>query len=199
MEIINILNKKDEIESLRQQLDEANAAIEAIRSGQVDAFVVEDNNGPRLYTLKSADQTYRLFIETMTEGAITLNKEGIILYCNSRFAHMLNMPLENMIGSFFKNFVTEESKETFDKLISKAWEQECKDEVTLVSTEGQIIPVLISLTTLNLDEGTVLSLIFTDLTSQKKIEKQLREKNELLEKANAFAEKLNNELEQRVT
>jgi len=199
MDIINILNKEDEIESLRQQLDEANAAIEAIRSGQVDAFVVEDNNGPRLYTLKSADQTYRLFIETMTEGAITLNKEGIILYCNSRFAHMLSIPLENMIGSYFKNFVTQESKERFENLISKGWEQECKDEVTLGTTEGQIIPVLISLTTLNLDEGTVLSLIFTDLTSQKKIEKQLREKNELLEKANAFAEKLNNELEQRVT
>ena len=38
MEIINILNRQDEIESLRQQLDEANAAIEAIRSGQVNAF-----------------------------------------------------------------------------------------------------------------------------------------------------------------
>jgi len=199
MEIINIVSKEDEIERLRQQLDEANAAIEAIRSGQVDAFVVEDNNGPRLYTLKSADQTYRLFIETMTEGAITLNKEGIILYCNSRFARMLNIPLENMIGSYFENFVTQESKESFDTLISRGWEQECKDEVTLVTTEGQLIPVLISLTTLNLDEGTVLSLIFTDLTSQKKIEKQLRENNELLKKANAFAEKLNNELEERVT
>ena len=198
METINTLTNQNEIQSLRQQLDEANAAIEAIRTGQVDAFVVEDKNGPRLYTLKSADQTYRLFIEKMTEGAITLNKEGIILYCNSRFARMINIPLENMIGSYFKNTIPQGSKKAFDNLISKGWKQEYKDELSLVSTGGKIIPVLISLTTLDLDEGTVLSLIFTDLTSQKKIEKQLREKNALLKKANAVVEQLNNELEERV-
>src|SRR6185312_12407592 len=63
---------------------------------------------------------------------------------------------------------------------------------------GKVIPVLISLTTLELDEGTALSLILTDLTSQKNIEKQLREKNEQLEAAKLFTEKLNNELELRV-
>jgi two-component system CheB/CheR fusion protein len=190
---------EDEIKSLRQQLDEANAAIEAIRAGQVDALVVEDKNGPRLYILKSADQTYRLFIEKMTEGAITLNNEGVILYCNSRFANMVDIPLENLIGSYFSKFIPKQSKKSFDNLIRKGWRQECKDELSLVSSGNKIIPVLASLTTLDLDEGTVLSLIFTDLTNQKKIEKKLREKNELLRKANAFAEKLNNELEERVT
>ncbi len=194
-----MLTNEDEIKSLRQQLDEANAAIEAIRTGQVDAFVVEDKNGPRLYTLKSADQTYRLFIEKMIEGAITLNQEGVILYCNTRFANMLNIPLGNMIGSYFKNFIPDEFKKSFNSLIRKGWKEECKQEVALVSSDGKLIPVLVSLTTLDLDEGTVLSLIFTDLTSQKKIEKQLREKNELLESANALAEKLNDELEQRVS
>lgn len=189
---------EDEIESLRQQLVEANAAIEAIRTGQVDAFVVEDDGTPRLYTLKSADQNYRLFIEKMTEGAVTLSNEEVILYSNSRFAAMLNTPLENMIGSYFKKFIPKDSKKSYDHLISKGWKEECKAELSLVSAEGKIIPVLVSLTTLDLDEGTVLSLIFTDLTSQKQIEKQLREKNEQLVAANAFAEKLNNELEQRV-
>jgi two-component system phosphate regulon sensor histidine kinase PhoR len=54
-----------EIEELRWQLEEANDTIEAIRSGQVDALVVKDKNGHQLYTLKSADQTYRVFIEKM--------------------------------------------------------------------------------------------------------------------------------------
>jgi two-component system CheB/CheR fusion protein len=199
METRNMLTNEDEIRNLRQQLDEANAAIEAIRAGQVDALVVEDKNGPQLYILKSADQTYRLFIEKMREGAITLNSEGVILYCNSRFASMLNVPLENLIGAYFEKFIPGEYKKTFDALIRKGWKQECKEELFLVSSEGKIIPVLVSLTTIDLDEGTVLSLIFTDLSSQKEIEKQLREKNEQLQAANAFAEKLNNELEERVT
>src|SRR6187551_1446288 len=88
----------EEVEELRLQLEEANETIDAIRSGQVDALVVRDQNGHQLYTLKTADQTYRVFIEKMTEGAVTLNQEGVILYSNSRFAAMVNMPLEKVIG-----------------------------------------------------------------------------------------------------
>ena len=187
-----------ELESLRQKLDEANDTIEAIRAGQVDAFVVKDKEGPRIYTLKSADQTYRVFIEKMIEGAVTVNEKGVILYSNTRFASMIKLPLSKIIGSYFKEYVSAESGAVFNSLIKKGWKEECKDELCLSTGNGGEIPVLASLTTLELDEGTALSLILTDLTFQKNIEKQLREKNEQLKAANLFAEKLNNELELRV-
>jgi len=192
------LNTPSELEILRQKLDEANDTIEAIRAGKVDAFVVNDKEGPRIYTLKSADQTYRVFIEKMIEGAVTLNKSGIILYSNSRFASMIKIPLSKIIGSYFKEYVSDESTAVFNNLIEKGWDEECKGEICLTCNDGREIPVLVSLTTLELDEGTALSLILTDLTSQKDIEKQLREKNEQLEAAKVFTEKLNNELELRV-
>src|SRR6476620_7937729 len=100
-----------ELEELRMQLEEANDTIEAIRTGQVDALVVHSEDGHQLYTLKSADQTYRVFIEKMTEGAVTLNPDGLILYCNSQFARMVNLPLSNVIGLPFKEFVTEDNQE----------------------------------------------------------------------------------------
>ena len=191
-------NTPSELESLRQKLDEANETIEAIRAGQVDAFVVKGEEGPRIYTLKSADQTYRLFIEKMIEGAVTLNEKGVILYSNTRFASMIKLPLSEIMGSFFKQYVAAESDAVFNSLFIKGWKEECKGEICLNTGNGGELPVLASLTTLELDEGTALSLILTDLTSQKNIEKQLREKNEQLEAANHFAEKLNNELELRV-
>src|ERR1700730_2786087 len=86
---------------LRTQLDEAMEAIEAIRTGQVDALVVNNGDGHQLYTLKTADQTYRVFIEKMNEGAVTINREGLILYCNTKFANMVDMPLEKVIGLAF--------------------------------------------------------------------------------------------------
>jgi two-component system, OmpR family, phosphate regulon sensor histidine kinase PhoR len=187
-----------ELESLRQKLDEANDTIEAIRAGQVDAFVVKDKEGPKVYTLKSADQTYRVFIEKMNEGAVTLNQNGVILYSNSRFAAMIKLPLSKIIGSHFKNYISLESGEVFNSLIEKGWKDECKGEIFLMTDKGEAIPVLASLTTLELDEGTALSLILTDLTFQKNIEKQLIEKNEQLEAARLFTEKLNDELELRV-
>ena len=186
------------IEELRQRLNEANDTIDAIRSGQVDALIVNDNKGPKLYTLKSADQTYRVFIEKMTEGAVTLNNRGIILYSNSRFASMLRLPLEKIIGSYFSDYVSIEDATKFLNLFESGWKEESKGELYLTMGDGQLIPVLLSLNTLDLDDGIALSLILTDLTSQKNIEKELRENNKLLEQASAFTEQLNNELELRV-
>ena len=198
MKVLNTPPESSEIESLRQKLDEANETIEAIRAGQVDAFVVNDKEGPRIYTLKSADQTYRVFIEKMIEGAVTINEKGVILYSNTRFASMIKLPLSEIIGSYFRQYVSAESDAVFTSLVNKGWKKECKGELCLKTGDGGEIPALTSLTTLELDEGTALSLILTDLSSQKNIEKQLREKNEQLEAANLFAANLNNELELRV-
>lgn len=192
------IEELSEIEELRQKLDEANEAIEAIRSGQVDALLVKDQNGPRIYTLKSADQTYRVFIEKMTEGAVTLNKNGIILYSNSRFASMLDLPLTKIIGSYFKSFVPGEFKETFEKMIDNGWNGESKSEISLITGHSQQIPFLVSTATLELDEGTALSLILTDLSVQKNTERELKEKNDLLKSAQAYTDQLNNELELKV-
>ena len=63
-------------QELQWRLEEANDAIEAIRTGQVDALVVKNDDTHQLYTLKSADHTYRVFIEKMSEGAVTINQIG---------------------------------------------------------------------------------------------------------------------------
>ena len=120
METINKTKNKlpGKVDELQRQLEEANEMIEAIRTGQVDALIVQGNNGLQLYTLKSADQAYRVFIEKMAEGAVTLNHEGIILYCNSAFAFMVNLPLSNVLGLPFSEFVASESEKKFKKFFS---------------------------------------------------------------------------------
>ncbi|QEM10289.1 ATP-binding protein [Mucilaginibacter rubeus] len=187
-----------ENDELRFLLEEANDTIEAIRSGQVDALVVKGDEGHQLYTLKTADQTYRVFIEKMNEGAVTLNREGIILYSNSRFASMVNEPLEKVIGIHFDVFIAEVSAGKYKEVIKDGWNNDCKGEILLSSLEGKLTPCLLSCTTLDLDEGTALSLILTDLTSQKETEWELKIKNDQLEEAQNIAERLNNELEDTV-
>ena len=73
---------EQQVAELCQQLDEANETIEAIRTGQIDALVVKRPTGHQLYTLKTADQTYRVFIQKMRERALTLNRNGVVLYSN---------------------------------------------------------------------------------------------------------------------
>ncbi|MDQ6756709.1 MAG: ATP-binding protein [Bacteroidota bacterium] len=189
---------EQEIEELQRQLEEANDTIEAVRTGQVDALIVKDKNGHQLYTLKSADQTYRVFIEKMIEGAVTLDEKGIILYSNSRFASIMNLPLSKIIGSYFETYVPGEYRETFDELIKKGWQTETKGEIYLVTANDELVPFLVSLTTLELDDRIALSLILTDLTIQKNTEKELKEKNEQLQAAQIFTTELNNQLEGKV-
>ena len=49
-----------------------NATLRAIRSGEVDAVVVESERGPQVYTLDGAEFDYRALIESMNEGALVL-------------------------------------------------------------------------------------------------------------------------------
>jgi two-component system CheB/CheR fusion protein len=183
---------------LRMQLEEANDTIDAIRTGQVDALIVNHGDNPQLYTLKTADQTYRVFIEKMNEGAVTINRGGIILYSNSRFAHMVGLPLEKVIGLPFSTFIPDKSGEQFNKLIQHAWEKDCKEEIGLLDNNKQVVCCLLSCNTLELDEGTALSLILTDLTLLKETENKLKIKNEELEAAHIATEKLNAQLEDTV-
>ena len=186
---------EEEILELRFKLEEANETIEAIRTGQVDALIVQNEDGHQLYTLKNADQTYRVFIEKMNEGAVTLNREGLIIYSNSSFANALNFPLEKVIGLPFKEFVSPESKQKFDDLLGSSWQRDCKSELYLCNSSKHPTPFLLSLTTLELDEGLSMSIILTDLTVQKASEKELKLKNDQLEEAQQISLALNNQLE----
>ncbi len=187
-----------EMEELRFQLQEAEDAIEAIRTGQVDALVVKTEEGHQLYSLKSADQTYRVFIEKMKEGAVTLDMNETILYSNSQFAAMMGLPLTRIIGMSFYQFVPAQFTNSLKALIKKGWESDSKGEVQLKNQNNETTPFLLSFTSLELDEGKALSIILTDLTTQKEAEKQLQVKNELLEEARRHAAIMNEELEEIV-
>jgi PAS domain-containing protein len=82
-----VMNSSAELEDLRRRLAEAEDMLRAIRAGEVDAIVVNGGAAPAaVYTLKNASDPYRQLIEQMSEGALTLSTEGVILYCNAAFS-----------------------------------------------------------------------------------------------------------------
>src|SRR5215216_6049149 len=96
------------VQSLRRRLKEAEDILAAIRDGHIDALVMRSADGEQVYTLKTADQPYRLMVEQMREGALTLSAEGIVLYCNARFADMLRQSSVRIMGQAFATFVAPE-------------------------------------------------------------------------------------------
>jgi PAS domain S-box-containing protein len=189
----NISTLQDELVSLRLKLDEANETIEAIRTGQVDALIVDDGSGHQIFTLTSADQGYRALIENMGEGAVTMSRTGLVLYCNSTFAEMLGVSLSSVIGLPFEKFVNETSLQFYKDLFNRSWDSDCKGEVELTSNHLSV-PVQLSFTTLELPEGTSLSLIITDLSKQKRLLVELEKKNRQLADLNEELETSNRDL-----
>ena len=57
----------------------------AISGGEVDAFVVEREQGDEVEMLSAAHRPYRLMVEKMQQGAVTLSTRGEILYTNQPF------------------------------------------------------------------------------------------------------------------
>jgi two-component system phosphate regulon sensor histidine kinase PhoR len=184
-----------ELEELRFQVQEANETIHAIKSGQIDALFIESEKGHQLYTLKTADQTYRVFIEKMKEGAVTLSQNEVILYSNSRFATMMEMPLSKVIGLSLREFIATEHLDLFDQLLNRGWISDSRGELLLKNGAGKLIPFLLSFSSLELDEGISLSVILTCLSVQKETEKELKMKNEQLEEVKSKIWAMNEKLE----
>jgi formate hydrogenlyase transcriptional activator len=94
-----------ETQGLRARLRDAEEMLRAFSGGEVDAIVRPSASGKQVYTLKGADHVYRMMVETMSEGAITLSPEGIILYANRRFADLLATDLGKIMGRQIQEFL----------------------------------------------------------------------------------------------
>src|SRR5580698_8695389 len=101
------------IEDLKLRLSEAQEAIDAIRNGSVDAFAIKKDGKPEVYTLQSLDYAYRVLIEKFGEGALNLTREGLIVYSNSYFSELIDVPHAKVTGSHILDFVSPDSREKF--------------------------------------------------------------------------------------
>jgi len=160
-----------ENQSLRARLEKAEATLSEILSGEADALFVTGVGGAQLFTLRGADQSYRILIENMSEGALTLTPEGLVLYANRRFAGMLGTPLEKVIGSEIHNWFAPESRQVLQALLQKDALENHREELALAAADGILVPVYLSVSHLHLDGmPDSICMVATDLTEQKRNE-----------------------------
>ncbi len=66
--------EKLDVQELSRRLIELEEILHAIRHGEVDAVVVSAATGDRVFTLQGAEHPYRVLVESMNEGAATLDR-----------------------------------------------------------------------------------------------------------------------------
>lgn len=158
-----------EVEDLRTRLQEAEATLQAIRCGEVDALVINGPAGEQVFTLKGADHVYRTIVEEMSEAAVTLSLDGTVLYSNNRFSQLVRTPLDQIIGTSFVSLVAGEYQNHLAALI--AAHEKCRAEIELEASDGLRIPIYASCNRIDLDSSPVVCVVATDLTEQKQQEK----------------------------
>ena len=161
------------LRKLQERLDAAEETLRALRSGEVDAIVASGPDGDCVYTLKGADEAYRLMIQTMAEGALTIAPDGLILFSNERLASILSVSHERLVGSSFYDFIVPADVDIFSALLIHKLGGGAKNEVRLKAPGGAFVPVSLSVNRLKLDGIDCFCVIVADLTGQKRNEEVL--------------------------
>jgi PAS domain S-box-containing protein len=164
------------------RLGEAEEILHAIRSGEVDAIVVNGPGGEKVFTLQGADYIYRVFVERMNEGAAVLSSDHTVLHCNHRFARFLGAGIQSVIGSSMQGVVWPGDRARLDALLRRAAKRACRGEIRLQSQEGAPLPVHLSLNPLRPGDTRAVCLIASDLSEAKRAEQELRASSEQLRK-----------------
>jgi two-component system NarL family sensor kinase len=161
---------------LRARLAEAEETLRAIRGGEVDAVMVAGRRGPQVFTLEGAEQAYRVLIESMNEGALTLTADKTILYANQCFARMVKCPLEQVAGGSFRQFLSAADRATLRPLLKRADQSGSKIQVVLNARDGSQTPAHISIRPLSMNgsQSATFGVVVTDMTDARLSEELLR-------------------------
>jgi PAS domain S-box-containing protein len=145
--------------SEEEAASEARETIEAIRRGEVDAFVM----GETVVALNHAPDPYQVLADRIQQGALTLSARGRIVYANARLVRLLGVPAERLLGTAFESYIAEADRPAVASLA--AGKNGTQAEVRLQRAGQGTVQALLSVA--RLADGQSLWLV-TDLTEAKR-------------------------------
>ena len=177
---------------------EAEEIVLAIRRGGVDALVMEGTHGEKVVTLQGTEHPYRVLVESINDGAATLDADGRVLYANSRFAQILNIPVGKLTGSSLHNNLSAGQSDKLKKLIRKALHRSSAVELTLDATAGR--PKLVRFTLRPLKDSDIhkVGVVATELTELVEANEALKSNEESLRQLSARLLQLQDEERRRI-
>jgi two-component system, LuxR family, sensor kinase FixL len=167
------------LKKMRARLVETEQTLEAIRTGKVDALMVHTSEGEQVFTLLGADRPYRIMVEQMAEGAVTFSGDGTILFCNQRFAELLHVPPEQIVGSKLFDYLSPAERVPFWDVLQGVNGVAGRTEIQLLTPDGNTFPANVSVTALDFEESTgAFSMVVNNLQEQRRLERQVLEVSE---------------------
>ena len=190
---------KREIRKLRARVQELEETFVAIQRGRVDAVVVNGTEGDQVFTLQGAEHPYRVLVETMNEGAATLDEGGMVLYANASFAGILGVRLENLVGAALKKYIIPQEHDNLNALIEGGLRKESRGEVRLATPDGQHRLVRLSMSPVRDFGVRTICVIATDTTELSDANEALKASEEMLRNLSGRLLRLQDEERRRIS
>lgn len=166
---------------LERRLAESEQTLEAIHSGEVDAILVSTKGGEKIFTLKGAEEPYRILFEQMNEGAVTISEDGGILYSNQTFARLMRTSLEKVFGSNVEDFIGTEGIPDFRNLLYRSKQGPVRDQFDFRAKDCTAVPIQLSVSYLANVGTPTYCIVAADLTERIQAEEELSHAYEDLE------------------
>jgi PAS domain S-box-containing protein len=144
--------------------DEADATVNAIRTGAVDALVV---GGEQVVMLDSAQRFYQAAVDRMQQGVVIVGAQGEIAYVNQRMAALLGAQRERLAGSSLLKLTHNGDEATLRSVLTAREGSSAQAEVRLRRANNEYITTLVTVTAIADSQKMCL---VSDLSLQKRHE-----------------------------
>ena len=153
---------------LRVRLEKAEATLREIRSRDADAKFVKGEGGRQPFAPTGADQSSRILSETVSEGALTLTTDGVVLRANQHFAAILGIPVQKLIGCEIHSWFAAASRAELRTLLHTKAAGTHFAMLTMAAADGTHVPVHLSVSQIDHDGiPNCLYMRVTDLSERK--------------------------------
>jgi PAS domain S-box-containing protein len=118
----------------------------------------------------------------MNEGAVVLSADGVVLYCNRRFAELVSVAPEQIVGSWFSQFFPKNDFQKYNDLLQAGLKGKSDGELTYIKA-GTTHPIHLHLSFSPLPPELLgdVCIMAADITDLKQKEEELRRSHETLE------------------
>jgi two-component system, NarL family, sensor kinase len=173
------------VRSKRTRDNEAQEIVKAIRGGRIDALVMQSVRGDRVVTLQGAELPYRVLVESINEGAATLDRSGNVLYANARFAEILDLSVEKLLGTALVNHLPAWQRDKLLEPIAQGHRRSAGIELILEAPAGPPKLVRFTLKPLKNTPRHTVCVVATELTELVEANEALKSNEESLRQLSA--------------
>jgi PAS domain S-box-containing protein len=143
------------------EFEDAEEVIHAIHHGDVDAFVVMKGTDPQVVTLAGVDEPYRVLVQRMNEGVLTVDPDGYILFVNDRLSELTGFRTDDLIHRHVATLFAGDPP----RLVPEA-----SLEAILLRRDDSRLPVKVWARPITLEEKAATLVTLTDLSIYRRAE-----------------------------